>query len=326
VRNLQLWIEQNVLLLLKDAPFEKRDAHLVAIAGSCVDCPKRTGHNKLLFSDLGKQDACTDPGCYQAKVDAHVARQVAAKPKLVQISTAYGKQQEGSKVLPRKQYTVIRDEKPKSKDEAKPPEFKVCKFTTEAIIAEGSDVGTIHKVCANPACPIHHPKPQIKNDDGKWKAEQEKQRREAAMANATGLPVLAAIAASVPVRLMKWDLLFVAERLAILLDENRAVLLARQHGIKKAKDSDSIGKLLVDFLHRADESTLSRVLIKSVILLTSMRSNPAKVLEEAASLYKVDTDGIALKVKQEFAAKEKARATSKPSIKTNPTKKSRKAA
>jgi ParB family chromosome partitioning protein len=83
VRNLQLWIEQNVLLLLKDAPFEKRDAHLVAIAGSCVDCPKRTGHNKLLFSDFGKQDACTDPSCYQAKVEAHVAKQVAAKPQLV---------------------------------------------------------------------------------------------------------------------------------------------------------------------------------------------------------------------------------------------------
>jgi ParB family transcriptional regulator, chromosome partitioning protein len=98
---LQVWIEQNVLLLLKEAPFDKRDAHLTAIAGSCVDCPKRTGHNKLLFSDLGKQDACTDPSCYQTKANAHVAKQIAAKPQLVQISTAYGKQQEGSKVLPR---------------------------------------------------------------------------------------------------------------------------------------------------------------------------------------------------------------------------------
>jgi len=58
VRNLQSWIEQNVMLILKDAPFNKRDAQLVPAAGSCVDCPKRTGHNKLLFSDLGKQDAC----------------------------------------------------------------------------------------------------------------------------------------------------------------------------------------------------------------------------------------------------------------------------
>ena len=55
VRNLQFWIETNVLLILKDAPFDKRDAQLVSTAGSCADCPKRTGHNKLLFGDdLGK--------------------------------------------------------------------------------------------------------------------------------------------------------------------------------------------------------------------------------------------------------------------------------
>ena len=47
-------------------------------SGSCVACPKRTGHNKLLFSDLDKQDACTDPTCYQAKVDAHVAKAIVA--------------------------------------------------------------------------------------------------------------------------------------------------------------------------------------------------------------------------------------------------------
>ena len=65
VRNLQFWIATNVLLILKDAPFNKRDAQLVPTAGSCADCPKRTGHNKLLFGDdLGKQgDQCTDPTC-----------------------------------------------------------------------------------------------------------------------------------------------------------------------------------------------------------------------------------------------------------------------
>jgi ParB family chromosome partitioning protein len=90
VRNLEFWIESNVLLVLKDAPFDKRNAQLVPTAGSCADCPKRTGHNKLLFGDdLGRQrDQCTDPGCYQAKLTAHVAQTVAAKPDLVQISTA----------------------------------------------------------------------------------------------------------------------------------------------------------------------------------------------------------------------------------------------
>ena len=55
VRQLQSWIEQNVLLILKDAPFSKRDGQLVPAAGSCLDCPKRTGHNKLLFSDLSRK-------------------------------------------------------------------------------------------------------------------------------------------------------------------------------------------------------------------------------------------------------------------------------
>jgi ParB family chromosome partitioning protein len=60
VRNLQFWIEANVLLVLKDAPFDKRDVQLVSTVGSCDDCPKRTGHNKLLFGDdLGRQgDRC----------------------------------------------------------------------------------------------------------------------------------------------------------------------------------------------------------------------------------------------------------------------------
>jgi ParB family chromosome partitioning protein len=107
------------------------------------------------------------------------------------------------------------------------------------------------------------------------------------------------------------------------------IVLARQHGIKKAKDGDSIEKLFVAFLRRADESTLSRILVESVVLLTAMRNNPAKVLQDAAALYKVDIDAITLKVKQEFAAKDKRgranpSATAKSSAKKAPN--SRKAA
>jgi ParB family chromosome partitioning protein len=315
-RNLQFWIESNILLILKLAPFDKRDAELVSAAGSCVDCPKRTGHNKLLFADV-RQDACTDPNCYHAKVDAHVAKTVATKPKLVQISTAYGQQQEGSATLPRNKYTEIRPEKPTTKEEAVRPEFKTCKYTTEAIVSDDIDKGEIRKVCTEASCPVHHPKkrPQIA-DDTKWKAEQEKQRKEAAIASTTGIRILAAINASVPVRLTKRDLLFVVERLASLLDENRLVVVARQHGIKKAKGSDSIGKLFAAYLRRAEESALGGLLVEITILHAATRQNAAQVLRDAASAYKVDVDAIGLKVKQEFAAKEKTRLTKKPSAET----------
>jgi len=311
VRNLQFWIDANILLVLKDAPFNKRDAQLVPSAGSCADCPKRTGHNKLLFGDdLGKQgDRCTDPTCYQAKVQAHVAATVAARPQLVQISTAYGGQKEGSAVLPRNKYTAIRDDRPKSKDDAKRPEFKACKFTTEAIIAEGSDVGTIHKVCANPACPIHHPKQSTSRDE-KWKGEQEKQRREQAIANATGLRVLSAVSAAVPVRLMKRDLFFILETLTSLMEENRLAMLARQHGIRQKRNDGGTAKTFAAFLRRSDEGTLSRLLVETAILLAASRTNVTTVLRDAASTYKVDTEAITAKVKQEFAAKEKAKKTS----------------
>jgi ParB family chromosome partitioning protein len=318
VRNLQFWIDSNILLILKDAPFNKRDAQLVPAAGSCADCPKRTGHNKLLFGDdLGRQgDRCTDPICYQGKVDAHVAKTIAAKPELVQISTAYGGQKEGSPVLPRNKYTAIRDDRPKSKDDAKRPEFKECKFTTEAIITEGSDVGTLHKVCANPSCPVHHPKPQRNDrDEAKWKAEQEKQRKEQAIANATGLRVLTAIGSAVPVRLLKRDLLFIIERLMLTLDESRVEMLARQHGIRQKRDDGGVKKTLTAFVRRADEGTLSRLLVEASVLLAATRGNPSSVLKEAASAYKVDTDAIASKVKQEFAAKEKAKKAPQPTTK-----------
>ncbi|MFP5205764.1 MAG: ParB/RepB/Spo0J family partition protein [Acidobacteriota bacterium] len=319
VRNLQFWIESNILLILKEAPFDKRDAQLVSAAGSCVDCPKRTGHNRLLFSELGKQDSCSDPNCYQSKVSAHLAKTIAAKPQIVQISTAYGAQKEGSATLPRNKYTAIRDDKPKSKEEAQRPEFKVCKFAAEAIITEGSDVGTVHKVCANPACPVHHPKKQQRrtNADAAMRAAQEKQRREEALAQTTGLRVLKAIGEVVPVRLMRRDLLFLAERLTAMLDERKLAVLIRQHGIGKPKDNAAPAKLLAAFLPKAEESKLGRILVETVILLSMHnQTDAARILRDAAQVYKVDVDEISANVKQEFAAKEKAKTTKKAAPKS----------
>jgi ParB family chromosome partitioning protein len=306
VRNLQFWIEHNILLILKQAPFNKRDAQLVPAAGSCVDCPKRTGHNKLLFADV-REDACTDPTCYAAKLEAHVQKQIAAKPELVQISTAYGQQQEGSKIVTRSKYVEIRPDKPDTPEKAKWPEFKTCKYTAEAIVSDGIDKGELRKVCTEADCTIHHPKKQPTKADASFKAEQDKSRREQALANATGMRVLQTIVAAVPVRLMKRDLLFVAEQMLPLLDDKRQEMVARNRGIKP-KDGESAPKLLTAFVRKADESALGKLIVETVILLSARtQSDGGKVLRAAAQVYKVDTDAIALKVKQEFAAKEKAR-------------------
>jgi len=289
----------------------------------CLANRTTASHNTLLFEGIAAQhDSCSDPACYAAKLDAHVKQTVAAKPKLVQITTAHGKPAEGSPVVPRSQYVEIRQEKPKNKYQQDAPEFKTCKHTTEAIVADGVDKGEIRKVCANPNCPVHRPKkrPQETGDSAKRKAEQEKERKEAAIASVVGIRTLAAITAAVPVRLMRRDLHFVVERLASLLDENRLAVIARQHGIKRAKGSDSIAKLFAAYLRRAEESAVGGLLVEITILHAAMRQNATQVLRDAATAYKVDVDAISLKVKQEFAAKEKTKVAKKPATKALPQK------
>jgi ParB family chromosome partitioning protein len=162
----------------------------------------------------------------------------------------------------------------------------------------------------------HPKKTQQAKPDASFKAQQEKERREAAIANITGIRILEAITAAVPVRLMKRDLLFVVERLAALLDENRLALLAKQYGIKKTKENESIGKLFAAYLRRAEESILGGLLVQVTILHAATRQNSRQVLLDAATAYKVDTDAITLKIKQEFAARERAKKAQQPGTKS----------
>jgi len=118
-------------------------------------------HNTLLFAEI-KADACTSPECYENKVNVFVAKTVAAKPKLVQITRAYGKPEENSSAIPRNQYVEIRAEKPTNEKQRDWPEYKTCKYTTEAIVTDGSDKGELRRICANADCPVHHPKKATK--------------------------------------------------------------------------------------------------------------------------------------------------------------------
>jgi len=99
------------LLQLASAPFDKQDETLVPEAGSCVNCPKRTGFNKLLFPDVRK-DSCTSPDCFRAKIDASVKKTLETKPQLIQISAAWNSR-EGAP-LGRNRYVELEIKKPKA--------------------------------------------------------------------------------------------------------------------------------------------------------------------------------------------------------------------
>jgi ParB/RepB/Spo0J family partition protein len=54
---------------LGQAPFDIKNPDLLPAAGSCTLCPKRSGNDPDLFGDVGG-NLCTDPKCYQRKLDA----------------------------------------------------------------------------------------------------------------------------------------------------------------------------------------------------------------------------------------------------------------
>jgi ParB/RepB/Spo0J family partition protein len=73
-------IRDRFMLKLVDAPFDRADPKLVPKAGACSVCPKRTGNQAELFSDVKSADLCTDPACFRSKLDAQwKVAQAAAK-------------------------------------------------------------------------------------------------------------------------------------------------------------------------------------------------------------------------------------------------------
>src|SRR5204863_866852 len=141
---------------------------------SCASCPKRTGFNKLLFADVRK-DSCTDPQCFQSKLDAHVTAALTKKPQLVQISTDHNTRKET--VFGRNRYVELQIKK--RLDGTKlAVEQRPCRSMTEAIFPDGARTGQIIKVCTDANCQVHH-RDRPKPEDVAKQRTQERKRIEA---------------------------------------------------------------------------------------------------------------------------------------------------
>ena len=101
VNELRRIIDQD-LQTLRSMPWKLEDETLVPKAGACLNCPKRSGQQPMLFAaedapqngKISKTDRCLDLACFDRKLLAHVQRcEVEArreKPNLVLIRTGYG--------------------------------------------------------------------------------------------------------------------------------------------------------------------------------------------------------------------------------------------
>jgi ParB family chromosome partitioning protein len=149
-KHLSAWIQANLYLNLSDAPFDREDTTLNPVAGACFTCPRRSGFNTSLFHDV-QGDQCLDAPCYQTKVTAHIDREVAARPELVQLETAWRNPKEQRPgALQNHQYREL--DTPDNPD-AEPP----CPTTKTAIIVYGRNAGKTVAVCTDTDCPVHNP-------------------------------------------------------------------------------------------------------------------------------------------------------------------------
>lgn len=150
-KHLSGWIQANLYLNLAEAPFDREDTTLKPEAGACVSCPRRSGFNTSLFADV-QGDQCLDAPCFQAKVTAHIDRQLAARPELVSIETAWrAPKEQRPGALQKHQYREL--DVPDNLDAEQP-----CAHTRPAIIVFGKHAGRTQTVCVEPDCPVHNPR------------------------------------------------------------------------------------------------------------------------------------------------------------------------
>ena len=151
-KHLSAWIQTNLYLSLAEAPFDKEDTTLNPTAGACVTCPRRSGFNTTLFADV-QGDHCLDAPCFNSKINAHIDREVAAHPGLIQIENGYRapKEQRPGAV---RSGTFREVEIDNSNAEPVMP----CEAAKPALIVYGKRVGATITVCTENNCPVHDPR------------------------------------------------------------------------------------------------------------------------------------------------------------------------
>ena len=317
VSRLQAWIAQNIYLSLKSVPFSKDDETLVPEAGSCANCPKRTGFNALLFSEV-REDSCADAGCFNRKLDAHVAQRVAKMPNLVQISENYNVTGE-TPILPRRNYVEVVTRKGKKGREARPEE-KLCAHLTPAIHADGMDKGRLVKVCADPTCKIHFENRQQEEKQRlQWKAERTAANRKTKQTLAFRHRLLADVLKRVKPQFGTEELRMVAQFALRSLSHELVCRLAKRHGFHNPKDAHDwqMAEKARTLSKKADGAALAVLIFEAMLISPAGNASANKdddPLADAASIYKVDTKALraaVAKAEQEKAQKKNKAASRK---------------
>jgi ParB family chromosome partitioning protein len=194
---------------------------------------------------------------------------------------------------------------------------KPCDKMTEAIVMDGGKRGQVVKVCADPACRVHHPDTPSPQQVERERAEERKRIEKEKLAITTRHRVLATILQRVSAPLKKADLLAVAHYLIAHLSYSQVPALAKRHKVEAKKDSASAQELLAKQVGTYDEAELCKLLLEISLLDSAyQRSGSSRddVLVDAAKRYRVGTEKLQNAVAEELSVQrdKKAKARAKP--------------
>jgi ParB family chromosome partitioning protein len=246
-----------------------------------------------------------------------VKKTLETKPQLIQISAAWNSR-EGAP-LGRNQYVELEIKKPKANGaSAKLPAVqKPCDKMAEAIVMDGGKRGQVVKVCADPACRVHHPNMPSPQQVERERAEERKRIEKEKLAITTRHRILATIVQRVSAPLKNADLLAIANYLIGHLSYSQVPALAKRHKVEVKKDSASAQELLAKQVSTYDEAELCKLLLEISLLDSAYQRSAASrddALMDAAKRYRVDAEKLQKAVAEELAAKrdKKTKAGVKP--------------
>ena len=313
VRQLRDWIEREIHLDLKNAPFDSNDANLLPVAGACSACPKRTGNNPLLFPEIRNKSLCTDPACYQAKIQALV--QVRVEPfvkegqKPVQISSApyWQARSKSPDTLYEGQYRRVERE-------------GKCPHTQAAVIVDGREAGTVLRICADERCKTHR-----QFSHYQISPQEQEQRRKVARAirvqKESRSRILQAVRQKLPLALARADFEMVALDYFRRLGHDNHHRLFQVYGWEEKKTTTSWGGTSVDHEKLAEAkiramttADLNRFVVTCALVsdLYCPGYSSAETLSKEANLmkaaarYEVDASKIIATVTTELSRKRKS--------------------
>jgi ParB family chromosome partitioning protein len=321
VRELSGWIRSNILLDLHAAPFKKDDPGVLAAAGPCTTCPKRTGFVPQLFPDIAGKDTCTNPACYQAKIQAYIGAkqaQLEAKgEKILRIKTEYSSNPKPGEPIPDNKWVQVTKKNP-------------CDSSRKALVVDGQQkLGQVLEVCADPECKKHFRGgyQRCERDPkavAKQKKEEEQRRREQELRRR----ILSAVldAKQDGSRLSLGDLGLIGCGLVREMQSEDVKSVAGRHGLEPVKrqygQGDYAGPLRAKILAAqipAMEKLLIELSLQSELQVYSYGSPaPPELLLDTAKRYGVDAPAIEAKLDAELKEKKaKKGKAQKPKVQTS---------